>query len=949
MGEGGAQPKGPQGRCYTSKMFPSLRVPCTVRLCAALLLLSSSIFTAQEGLLFASTDAAPSTRQDTESLTIQSAPVRIVAPPNRGQWLRRLALFADDAAQSYKAILGGPVPGGTIRWVPDPLAVSKIDAKVIIEDGTDGMVLSFDEPFAMVAEDLGVAFAQGYSRWITAYSVARLYFSDVKASDAGWVDGAALFMTELLARRDRSTTPVLYNLEAAYSRAVRSRADIHMMDEESAAARGKALATFRLLEGLYGESVIGELLFSMSSSPSANGMKETILANLPQTSPPHPRAILDAWMDPRARIDLGLSDVRVARSGRMISGTASRSGNVPVWSQVEVELANGERLYIDIPASTAPETWELEIASEPIGVRIDRDSRLPDINRSNNRYRFGDAGRIKEFFPLDEKLRVGELHFDGEIREVGRKRAEDFSVTLRNLTDAPYGVGLLVSAQWVDRPTSRTQRRIFIVLPPGESMVAQDFIEYPRRGTGRARIEARYWSASTPELLTERLLRDPADLLNSYLVIRNPVQVTGPDGAPLERLVAEQIESAAELTITGGGLTPPAVSPGKDPLASSQLTELASAPFGVRILSPPTGATPIDEMTFTVAVDGPPASLLELYVNDEIIGRGTGSSTRATFWATEDQSVYLLQALAVGQDGELASDTRLLQRGALGFGASVDLVTLNLTVRQPGGGFVEDLTNENFTVIEDGVTQEIVNFAKGENTAVSAAMLLDTSSSMIGGGITSARAGAKQLVNNLLRGNDRAMVMGFNDRVYLYADFTSDIDVLRKAIDATNPDGGTKLFDATVESIRKVNRRSGRRALVVLSDGLDVQSRFRFADVLEYTRQSDVLVYTIGLQLMHDSTELGDASDAVRSSVENLRELAEATGGSAYFPLVLDELEAIYSEIAAELESQYSVSYYPTNQNWDGEWRDLEVSLQGRAGRIQARPGYYGVRPGSRQ
>ena len=140
-------------------MYPSLRVPRTVRLCAALLLLISPIFTAQEGFLFASTGAHPSTGQDTESLSIQSAPVRIVAPPNRGQWLRRLALFADEAAQSYKAILGKTVPGGTIRWAPNPLAVSKIDAKVIIEDGTDGMVLSFDEPFALVAEDLGVAFA----------------------------------------------------------------------------------------------------------------------------------------------------------------------------------------------------------------------------------------------------------------------------------------------------------------------------------------------------------------------------------------------------------------------------------------------------------------------------------------------------------------------------------------------------------------------------------------------------------------------------------------------------------------------------------------------------------------------------------------------------------------------------------------------------------------------
>ncbi len=949
MGEGGAQPKVPYSRCYTPKMHPWFLARFTVRLCAALLLLASLVFTGHEHFVFTSIRAVPYAWQDTESLTIQSAPVRIVAPANRGQWLRRLALFADNAVQSYEAILGSAVPGGTIRWVPDPLALSKIDAQVITEDGTDGMVLGFDEPFAIIAEDLGVAFAQGYSRWITSYSVARLYFNNAKTSDAAWVDGAALFMTELLARRDRSTTPVLYNIEAAYSRAMRSPTDVHMLNESSPAARGKALATFRLLEGLYGEAVIGKLLSTMSNSASGDGLKEIILSNLPQGFPPNPSAILEAWMDPRARIDLGLSNVRVSNNGRRITGTASRSGNVPVWSQVEVTLTNGERLYVDIPASTEPEEWELEISSEPIEVRIDRDSRLPDINRSNNRYRFGDATRIKDFFPLDEKLRVGELHFDGEIRQVGRKRAEDFSVSFHNLTDAPYGLGLLVSAQWVDRPASRTQRRIFLVLPPGESVVAQDFIQYPRRGTGRARIEARYWTASTPEVLTERLLRDPADLLNSYLIIRDPVQVMGPDGTPLERLAAEQIESAAELTIEGGGLMPPDISPDNEPGNSSQVTEPASDLFGVRILSPPASATPIDEMAFTVAVDGPPASLLELYVNDEIIGRGTGSSARATFTATEDQSVYLLQALAVGQGGELASDTRLLQRGELGFGASVDLVTLNLTVRQPGGGFVEDLTNENFMVVEDGVSQEIVNFAKGENTAVSAAMLLDTSSSMIGGGIASARAGAKQLVNNLLRGNDRAMVMGFNDRVYMYADFTSDADVLLKAIDATNPDGGTKLFNATVESIRKVNRRSGRRALVILSDGLDVQSRFKFADVLEYTRQSDVLVYTIGLQLMHDSTELGDASDSVRSSVENLRELAEATGGSAYFPLVLDELEAIYSEIATELESQYSVSYYPTNQNWDGEWRNLEVSLQGRAGRIQARPGYYGVRPGSRQ
>ena len=181
-------------------MHPWFLARFTVRLCAALLLLASLVFTGHEHFVFTSIRAVPYAWQDTESLTIQSAPVRIVAPANRGQWLRRLALFADNAVQSYEAILGSAVPGGTIRWVPDPLALSKIDAQVITEDGTDGMVLGFDEPFAIIAEDLGVAFAQGYSRWITSYSVARLYFNNAKTSDAAWVDGAALFMTEQIGR-----------------------------------------------------------------------------------------------------------------------------------------------------------------------------------------------------------------------------------------------------------------------------------------------------------------------------------------------------------------------------------------------------------------------------------------------------------------------------------------------------------------------------------------------------------------------------------------------------------------------------------------------------------------------------------------------------------------------------------------------------------------------------
>lgn len=904
--------------------------------------------------------------QETERLQLSSAPIVVVAPAGRGQWARRLAGSADVAAQAYREILGTPPPGGTLRWLPDPMTATEIDASVALEFGPDGVTLTFDDPFGILAEDLGVAFAQGYARWITAYAVARLYFTRADDPDAWWIDGAALYMTELVARRQRSTTPILYNLEGVYNRAARADRPIPLTGEGRMAvgdaARGKSLATFRLLEALYGDAAVANLLALAANAPAAAGIQETAVGNLPDGLEPNPRALLDAWLDPLAKIDLALSNVTVVNDGTLIRGRVSRAGNVPTWSQVEVRLANGQVLYADIPVSTTAEDWEVAITAPPVDVRLDPDGLLPDVNRSNNRFGFGNADRIREFFPLDDLVEIGELHFDGDIQQVGRKRAENFSVTLRNLGDEPLGLGLLVSAQWVDRPANRMQRRIFMLLPPGETVVARDFVEYPRRGTGRARIQARYWQAQDPDHLTERLLRDPADLLNSYIVLRQPAATTGPDGSPLERLeAAPEISSAAELTIAGGGEqtfeVAPAGRPGPVEAAEDGIVDDGTgAPpmepevdFGVRIVSPSATTTPLGEMTFTVSVDGPAALMLELYVNDELIGRGAGNGARATFVATDDQNIYVLHALAVGNDGEIATDTRVLQRGVLGFGASVDLVTLNVTVRQPAGGFVEDLTLEDFVVVEDGVEQEIVDFAKGEDTAVSAAMLIDTSSSMIGGGIASARAGANRLVDALLRGNDRAMVLGFNARLYLYSDFTNDIAALRQAIEATTPDGATALYDAIAESLRKANVRTGRRALIVLSDGLDVESRFDFEDVMEYTRQSDVLVYTIGLQLMHEATDLGDASGAVRESVENLRALAEATGGSAYFPLRLEELEEVYAEIAAELENQYSLSYSPTNQQWNGEWRALVVRLKNGAGHVQARPGYYGTGPGGRR
>jgi Ca-activated chloride channel family protein len=894
--------------------------------------------------------APPATEQ---TVVLTAAPVRLIAPVGRDQWTLRLATYADAAAAAFAEILGTPAPAGTLRWTPDPLAATRTDAALSAEITAGGLILGFDDPFAILAEDYGVAFAQGYARWLTAYAVARLYFSSAHDPRAWWIDGAALYMTDLLARRERSATPVLYNFELAYTRAVRARTPVVLggaaagLDE---AARGKAYATFRLLEAQYGAEPVRVLLGRAAGAVGAVDFGQLVAGSLAAGVSPDPEALLGAWMQPGAAIDVGLSGVSVEGQGARIRGTVTRSGDVPIGSRVEVRLASGERLEAAVAPGTGSASWALDISGSPVSVTVDPEGLLPDVNRGNNRYGFGDASRIERFFPLDREVEIGELHLLGDLQQVGRKRVEGFEVTLRNLTDEPLGLGLLVSAQWLSRPADRTQRRVFVVVPPNQQVLARDFVEFPRRGDGRARIEARYWRAPDPEALTARLLRDDADLLNSYMVLREPAEISGVEGTPLERLAAgAAVESMAALTIVGAGESFAGDPGGAATATASGVAAEETEELVVRIVTPLQTATPLGEMTFTVAVDGAPARLIELSVNNQLVGRGAGSSARATFEAAEDESVFVLRALAVGADGRISTDTRVLQRGAVGFASSVDLVTLNLTVRQAGGGFLEDLTIDNFRVIEDGVPQQLEGFAKGEDTAVLAAMLLDTSSSMVGGGIRSAQAGANELVDSLLRGNDRAMVLGFNDRLYLYADFTNEVPALRRAIAATQADGGTRLYDAIVESLRKVNRRTGRRALIVLSDGLDVGSRFAFADVLEYTRQSDVQVYTIGLQLMHDATELGDANEAVRAGVENLRSLAEVTGGSAYFPLRLDELEGIYAEIAAELESQYSVSYYPSNQQWDGRWRPVQVELVGAAGRVQSRPGYYGVRPDERR
>src|SRR5262249_14115842 len=166
-----------------------------------------------------------------------------------------------------------------------------------------------------------------------------------------------------------------------------------------------------------------------------------------------------------------------------------------------------------------------------------------------------------------------------------------------------------------------------------------------------------------------------------------------------------------------------------------------------------------------------------------------------------------------------------------------------------------------------------------------------------------------------LGGDDRALVVDFDEKVYLLQDLTNDKDLLRRAITSTNALGGTALYGAVYSCLRMLRGIDGRKSIILLTDGDDTSSKFSFKRVLDEAKISDVIIFSIGL-----GTTILDV-DLRRV----LKSLSEETGGRAYFPSKIDELEGGYKEIADELKSQYYITYEPTNTTWDGRWRKIKL------------------------
>ena len=272
------------------------------------------------------------------------------------------------------------------------------------------------------------------------------------------------------------------------------------------------------------------------------------------------------------------------------------------------------------------------------------------------------------------------------------------------------------------------------------------------------------------------------------------------------------------------------------------------------------------------------------------------------------------------------------------FRAGVDVVSLNVTVTDGQERFVTDLTQDDFLLYEDGVLQETTYFSRRQ-LPIALALLMDTSASM-DERMTTAQEAAIGF-SRRLRPEDLAEIIDFDSRVEILQPFTNSVDALEEAIRLTSAGGSTSLYNALYISLRELKKAPlrvedvRREAIIVLSDGEDTSSLVSFEEVLDLAHRSETAIYSIGLKTDEEGSGFREA-DFV------LRELAQETGGRAFFPGQVEDLAGIYEQISDELSSQYSLGYVSANPLQNGQWRRIVVQMKRENTIARTKQGYFG-------
>ncbi|MCU1329145.1 MAG: von Willebrand factor, type [Bryobacterales bacterium] len=270
---------------------------------------------------------------------------------------------------------------------------------------------------------------------------------------------------------------------------------------------------------------------------------------------------------------------------------------------------------------------------------------------------------------------------------------------------------------------------------------------------------------------------------------------------------------------------------------------------------------------------------------------------------------------------------------------TLDVTRVNVlfTVTDKKGRFITDLGKDDFDIVENKKQQTIQEFTAESDLPLRLAVLVDTSNSIRTEFKFEQEAAVRFMQSVLRPRTDRMMLVSFDSAVEMVSDLTDDMKALEKGIRAMRPGGGTSLYDAIYFSSKDKlmldqPRDKFRRAMIVIGDGDDTESRFTRDQALEMAQKADVVIYAISTNTKRDDQD-GD---------KVLRYLAEETGGQAFFPFKVEDLDQSFENIANELRHQYNIFYRPEPLKTDGLYHPVLVKTKGRKDLVvRARKGYY--------
>lgn len=356
--------------------------------------------------------------------------------------------------------------------------------------------------------------------------------------------------------------------------------------------------------------------------------------------------------------------------------------------------------------------------------------------------------------------------------------------------------------------------------------------------------------------------------------------------------------------------------------------------FSVTITSPAKDEFVLGKSKIAATVkfdDAAKIDRVEFLIGDRVVYVDRDAPYEGFYDFGETSRSWVIRAVAYLKDGLSVSDAVVTRKILISHVEEVNRVILWVTATDKDDKPVTEMSRESLKLFEDGLPMTAEEFYL-EDRPVTLAIVLDSSLSMRDK-LKEVHSAASAFVETL-RPEDQALVIDFNDNVFLIQDATSDQEALREAISSTEALQGTAIHDALHASFRKLRSVEGRKAIVLLTDGRDESSQIPFGRILEEAKMAGLPIYAIGVGI--DALEI--------SSRKVLSQLSDVTGGRAFFVKKADEISGAYRAIADELRRQYYVTYSSPNKAFDGRWITIRVDGVQADWKVRSRRGYFAVR-----